>query len=138
MNKLFEWKNGESLAFYGKRLYICSMKRVITFLVCILMFGFLGMAQGKTHVYQGRYENASDILYTWDGKHLYRGRYTNASDILYTWDGKHLYQGRYTNASDILCTWDGKHVYRGRYTNASDIVATTGGTIPLPLLLQCL
>ena len=81
------------------------------------MFGFLGMAQGTTHVYHGRYENASDILYTWDGKHLY--------------------QGRYTNASDIQLTYNGKHVYRGRYENASDIVATTGGTLPLPVLLLC-
>lgn len=40
-----------------------------------------------THIYKGRYNNSSDILYTFDGKHLYRGRYTNSSDILLTFDG---------------------------------------------------
>jgi hypothetical protein len=39
---------------------------------------------------------------------VYQGRYTNSGDIIYTFDGEHLYKGRYTNSSDIILTFDGR------------------------------
>jgi hypothetical protein len=76
----------------------------------------------QTYIYNGRFKNTSDILYTWDGTHLYKGRFTNVNDILYTFDGKYLYKGRFTNINDVLYSVHGNNVYRGRYNDISKLV----------------
>ncbi len=56
----------------------------------------------QTYIYKGRYQNQSEIAFTWDGTYLYEGRFTNQQNILYTFDGKYIYKGRFTNLNDIV------------------------------------
>jgi hypothetical protein len=114
--------------FYKKIIYIS------------LVFFVLGTVNSisQTYIYEGRYANTDNILYTFDGKHIYKGRYTNTDNILYTFDGNFIYKGRYTNTDNILYTSDRKYIYKGRYKNTDQIILNISGYINIAVIISVL
>ena len=85
-------------------------------------------------IFEGRYNNSSDQIYTVERGKIFKGRYTNSSDELKNFnlaaikiDGNKVYKGKSIDSSNQIMTVENLKIFKGKYTNSSDQIALIEG-----------